>query len=46
LEVRRLAARRGVVADPPAPARGVAVEAAAEGVGAGARGVAWRAPSR
>jgi len=52
----RLAARRRVVADPPAPARGVAaeavaeggvaVEAAAEGVGAGARGVAWRAPSR
>ena len=50
----RLAARRRVVADPPAPARGVAaeavaeggvaVEAAAEGVGAGARGVAWRAP--
>ena len=46
MEVGRLAARCGVGGEAVAPARGVAVEVAAEGAGAGALGGAGGPPPK
>ena len=46
MEVGRLAARRGVGGEAVAPTRGAVAEAAAEGAGAGARGVAGAPPPK